>query len=75
MREDRVHQFCFGGFEVHGDDEALDELGHLGSDQMRAEEIKKYDGLADNCMVGNISAGEIRRRISSPEIHREEGCG
>ena len=29
MRENRVHQFFFGGFEAHGDDETLDEFGHL----------------------------------------------
>jgi hypothetical protein len=26
MREDRVHQLFFRGFEPHGDDEALDQF-------------------------------------------------
>ena len=43
-------------------------------DERRAEEIKKYEGLADNCMIGNVSVGEIRRQISNPPIHREEDC-
>jgi len=43
-------------------------------DDRRAEEIKTYQGLPDNCMVGNVSVGDIRRQINSPPIHREEDC-
>lgn len=43
-------------------------------DERRAEESKRYEGLADDCMVGNVSAGEIRRQINNPQIHREEQC-
>ena len=39
MREDRVHQLFLGGLEVHGDDEALDQLGHFGADHVRAEQL------------------------------------
>ena len=39
MREDGVHQLFFGGLEIHRHHEALDQLGHLGADQMRAEKL------------------------------------
>src|SRR5262245_25529638 len=39
VREDGVHQVFFGGFELHGDHETLDQFGHLGADHMRAEEL------------------------------------
>ena len=39
MREDRVHQFFLGGFEVHRHDEALDQFGHFGADHVRAEQL------------------------------------
>ena len=38
MREDRVHQFFFGGFEAHGDDETLDELGDFGAYHMGTQQ-------------------------------------
>src|SRR5271166_432437 len=38
MREHRVHQLLFGGFEIHGDYVALNQLGHFGADHMRAKE-------------------------------------
>src|SRR3954465_12645074 len=41
MREDGVHQFGFGGLEAHGDDEALDQFGHLGANQMRAQKLAR----------------------------------
>ena len=37
MREDGMHQVFLGGLQVHGDDEALDQLGDLGADHMRTE--------------------------------------
>jgi hypothetical protein len=39
MREDRVHQLFLGRLEVHGDDEALDQLGHFRADHVRAEQL------------------------------------
>ena len=32
-----VDQFFLGRLEIHGDDEALDQLGHFRADQMGAE--------------------------------------
>ncbi len=42
MREHRFHQLVLGGFCLHGDGVALDELGHFGADHVRAE---KFAGL------------------------------
>src|SRR5262245_8762637 len=39
MREDGVDQVFLGGFELHGNDEALNQFGHLGTDHMGAEEL------------------------------------
>ena len=39
VREDRVDELLFRRLEVHGDDEALDQFGHLGADHMGAEEL------------------------------------
>src|SRR5690242_6675171 len=39
MREYRVHQLFLGRLEVHGDDIALDQLGNLGADHVRAEQL------------------------------------
>ncbi len=39
MREDRVHQLFLGGLELHGNDEALNQLGHLGADHVRAQQL------------------------------------
>jgi len=36
MREDRVHQFFFGGFEIHRYDVALNKLGHFRADHVGA---------------------------------------
>src|SRR6516164_2448720 len=38
MRTHRVHQFCFGGLEIHRDHVALDQLGDLSSDHVRSKE-------------------------------------
>jgi hypothetical protein len=43
-------------------------------DGMRAEEIKNYEGLSDDCVIDNMKVSEIKRRINSPPIHREEAC-
>jgi hypothetical protein len=43
-------------------------------DIKRAEEIKTYERLADDCAVENMKVGEIKQRINSPPIHREEQC-
>ena len=39
MREDGVDEFLFRGLEIHGDHEALDQLGHLGPHHMGAEKL------------------------------------
>ena len=39
MREDRLHQFGLGRLQLAGDGIALDQLGHLGADHMRAEQF------------------------------------
>ena len=39
MREHGVHQFFFGGLQVHCDDEALDQLGDFGADHVGAEKL------------------------------------
>ena len=39
MREDRVHQLFLGAFQRHRDDVALDQLGHLGADHVRPEQL------------------------------------
>ena len=39
MREDGVDQLFLGRLQVHGDDEALDELRHLRADQVRTDEL------------------------------------
>src|SRR5829696_4415566 len=38
MREDRVHQFFFGGFKPHGNDEALDEFSDFGPYHVGAQQ-------------------------------------
>src|SRR5687768_2256185 len=38
MREDRVHQFLFSGFETHGDYKALDKFGDFGAYHMGAQQ-------------------------------------
>ena len=43
-------------------------------ERKRVEEIKNYEGLADDCMIDNVKVSEIKRRINSPPIHPEEGC-
>ena len=37
MWEDGLDQLFLGGLEVHGDDEALDQLGDLGADVVKIE--------------------------------------
>src|SRR5579862_1548953 len=39
MREDRPHQLCLGGLQRLSDGVALDQLGDLGADHVRAEEL------------------------------------
>src|SRR6185503_11424193 len=39
VREDGVHQLFFRRLEVHRDDVALDKLGDLGADHVRAEKL------------------------------------
>ena len=39
MREDRVHELGLGGLERARDRVALDELGDLGADHVRAEQL------------------------------------
>lgn len=43
-------------------------------DNKRAEEIKNYERLADDCTVEKLKVGEIKKRINNPPIHREEQC-
>jgi hypothetical protein len=43
-------------------------------DGKRAEEIKNFERLGDDCVVENLKVSEIRRRINSPAIHREDQC-
>src|SRR6476660_7246305 len=37
--EDGAHQVFLGGLQLHGDDEALDELGNLGADHVGADQL------------------------------------
>src|SRR3546814_19660469 len=39
MGEDGVHELLLGGFELAGDDIALDQLRHFRADHMRAEQF------------------------------------
>src|SRR5579859_3456316 len=39
MREYGVHQFFFGGLQIHRHYVALDELGHFGADHVGAEQL------------------------------------
>src|ERR1700688_1886167 len=39
MREHGVHELFFRGLQVHGDDVALDQLGHFHADHVRAEQL------------------------------------
>ena len=39
MREDRVHQIFFGGFQRHGDNIALDQFGHFSANHMRTQQF------------------------------------
>ena len=39
MREDRVHQFFLGRFQIHGDDKALNEFGNFGADHVSAQKL------------------------------------
>ena len=39
MREDRVHQLFLGRLAIHGDDIALDQLGHFRADHMGAKQL------------------------------------
>jgi hypothetical protein len=43
-------------------------------DSKRAEETKNFEQLGDDCTVENMKVGEIKRRINSPVIHREDEC-
>ena len=42
MREDGVHQLFLRGFEIHRHHVALNELGHLGADHVRAEKLAGF---------------------------------
>src|SRR6516165_551406 len=42
MREHGVHQLFFRGLEIHRDHITLDQLGDLGADHMRAEELARF---------------------------------
>ena len=46
MRENCVDQLFLGRFAIHGDDEALNQLGDLGPDHMRAKEASRF-GVED----------------------------
>ena len=39
MGEDGVHQVFFGGFQAHGDHEALDEFGDFCAYHVRAQKL------------------------------------
>ena len=39
MREYRVHQLGFGGFQCLADAKALNEFGHFGANHMRAQQL------------------------------------
>ncbi len=42
VREDRVHQFFFGGLQIHRNHIALDQFGHFGADHVRAEQLAGF---------------------------------
>ena len=42
MREHRVHQFFFRGFQSHGEDEALDQFCHFSTHHMGTNEASGF---------------------------------
>ena len=47
MREDRTHEIFFGGFELHRNNEALNQLGHLCANHVRADELAPPDHVEE----------------------------
>ena len=68
MRENGVHQRFFGKLTFTGDDVALDQLSHFGTDHVRAEKLARLsveDRLYEAfCCAKRSSADTLRARSS-----------
>ena len=71
VREDRVDQLFLRRLEVHGDDETLDELRHLGTDEMGAEELAGLlveDRLHQALVLAERDGGMIAVTLMSSDL-------
>src|SRR5882757_6390825 len=61
MGKNGVHQLFLGGFEIHRDDESLDQFGDFGADEMRAEQLA---GLVVEDHLGHALILAERHRLT-----------
>src|SRR5712671_1207863 len=61
MRKNGVHQLFLGGFEIHRDDESLNQFGDFGADEMRAEQLA---GLVVEDHLGHALILAERHRLA-----------